>query len=43
MIVVNDYRGHRVDVVAVPAGDRFNAEVRIRRLLSDAKRRTSRR
>jgi hypothetical protein len=32
------YRKHRIDVVAVPAGDRFNAEVRIRRVLSDAKR-----
>lgn len=37
MIVVNDYRGRRVDVVAVPAGTRFNAEVRIRRVLSDEK------
>lgn len=37
MIVVNDYRGHRVDVAAVPAGTRFNAEVRIRWTLSDAK------
>jgi hypothetical protein len=38
MIVVPDYRGHRVDVVATPVdGGRFNAVVRIRRALSDAK------
>lgn len=38
MNVIPDYRGHRIDVVAVPDGDhRFNAEVRIRQTLSDAK------
>ena len=37
MIVVPNYRAHRIDVNAVPAGDWFNAEVRIRRTLSDAK------
>ena len=37
MIVVEDYRRHRIEVNAVPAGDRFNASVRIRRTLSDAK------
>src|SRR5688572_2186971 len=37
MIVVNDYRAHRIDVDAVPTGGRFSAEVRIRRTLSDAK------
>ena len=37
MIVVEDYRHHRIEVNAVAAGDRFNAEVKIRRTLSDAK------
>lgn len=38
MIVVPDYRQHRIEVAATPvAGGRFNAEVRIRRTLSDAK------
>ena len=36
MIVMPDYRGHRIDVEAVPAGARFNATVCIRRTLSDA-------
>jgi hypothetical protein len=31
------YRHHRIESNAVPAGDRFNAEVRIRRVLSDEK------
>jgi hypothetical protein len=37
VIVVNDYRGHRIEVAATPVDDRFNAEVRIRRTLTDAK------
>ena len=37
MIVLPDYRRHRIEVTATPAGDRFNAEVRIRRTLSDGK------
>jgi hypothetical protein len=34
MIVVEDYRHHRIESNAVPAGDRFNAEVRIRKILT---------
>jgi hypothetical protein len=30
MIVVPDYRGHRIEINAVKAADRWNAEVRIR-------------
>jgi hypothetical protein len=37
MIVVPDYRGHRIQVEAVAASERFNAAVRIRRTLSDEK------
>ena len=37
MIVVSDYRGHRMDVNAVAVDGRFNAEVRIRLALSDEK------
>jgi hypothetical protein len=37
MIVVPDYRGHRIEVNAVAVDDRFNAEVRIRRTLSQDK------
>jgi hypothetical protein len=38
MIVVPDYRGHRIEVAAAPIdGGRFNAVVRIRRTLSEAK------
>jgi len=28
MTVVPDYRGHRIDVIAIRAGERFNADVR---------------
>lgn len=31
MIVLSDYRGHRIEVTAVPVDGRFNAEVRLRR------------
>jgi hypothetical protein len=36
MIVVSDYRGYRIEVeaVAVVAGGRYNADVRMRRLFS---------
>ena len=34
MIVVSDYRGFRIEVDAVAAGDRWNASVRIWRLFS---------
>ncbi len=37
VIVVEHYRRHRIDVNDVPVGDRFNAEVRIRRVLSGVK------
>jgi hypothetical protein len=37
MIVVPDYRGHRIEVLAVAVGDRWNAGVRIRRTLSEEK------
>ena len=37
MIVVEAYKHHRIEVNAVAAGDRFNAEVRIRRVLSEEK------
>lgn len=37
MIVIEDYRQHRVEINAVAVGDRFNAEVHIRRTLSDEK------
>jgi hypothetical protein len=38
LIVVPDYRGHRIEVAATPVdGGRFNAVVHIRRTLSDAK------
>jgi len=43
MIVVEDYRQHRIDVNAVAVGDRFNAEARIRRTLSEAKPHVERR
>jgi hypothetical protein len=37
MIVVSDYRGYRIDVEAVAVDGRWNADVRIRRILSDEK------
>jgi hypothetical protein len=39
MIVVPDYRGHRIEInaVAVKTGDRWNAEVRIRGHAANAK------
>lgn len=38
MIVVPDYRGHRIEVAATPVdAGRFNAVVHIRRRLGDAK------
>jgi hypothetical protein len=37
VIVVPDYRGHRFDVEAVAVDGRWNAAVRIRRILSDEK------
>jgi hypothetical protein len=37
MIVVPDYRGHRIHVEAVAVDGRWNAEVRIRRTFSDEK------
>jgi hypothetical protein len=36
-MIVDYYRDHRVDVNAVSAGGRWNAEVRIRRTLSSNK------
>jgi hypothetical protein len=37
MIVVPDYRGHRIEINARAIDGRWNADVRIRRTLSDAK------
>ena len=39
MVVVSDYRGFRIEVeaVAVVAGGRYNADLRIRRLFSRGK------
>jgi len=37
MIVLPDYRGHRIEVNAVAIDGRFNAEVRVRRTLSQDK------
>jgi len=37
MHVEPDYRGHRIQVDAVCAGDRWDADVRIRRVLSEDK------
>lgn len=37
MLIEPDYRQHRIEVNAVAAGDRWNAEVRIRRTLSQDK------
>ena len=37
MIVVHDYRGHRTEAEAVRADERWNAVVRIRRILSSDK------
>jgi hypothetical protein len=37
MLVTPDYRGHRIEIVPISAGNGFNAEVRIRRTLTDAK------
>jgi hypothetical protein len=37
MIVVTSYRGHRIEVDAVAVDDRWNADVRIRRILSPEK------
>ena len=38
MQVVTDYRGHRIETVATAADEgRYNAVVRIRRMLSDGK------
>jgi hypothetical protein len=34
MIVVSEYRGFRIEVNAIVIGERFNAEVRVRRLFS---------
>jgi hypothetical protein len=34
MIVVSDYRGHRIEVEAIAADGRYNATVRLRRLFS---------
>jgi hypothetical protein len=44
MIVVSDYRGYRIEVeaVAVVAGGRYNADVRMRRLFSRNKPRVER-
>ena len=37
MIVESDYRGHRIEVLAVQVHGAWDAEVRIRRTLSEAK------
>ena len=37
MLIEPDYRGHRIQVDAIAAGDRWNAEVRILRLFSREK------
>jgi hypothetical protein len=37
MIVLPDYRGHRIEVNAVRADERYNAEVKSRRTLSQDK------
>jgi len=44
VIVVSDYRGYRIEVeaVAVVAGGRYNADVRMRRLFSRDKPRVER-
>lgn len=42
MLVEPDYRGHRIQVDAVRAGDRWDAEVRIRRVLTEDKPRVER-
>jgi hypothetical protein len=35
MIVVPDYKGHRIEIDAIADGTRWNADVRIRRTLLD--------
>jgi hypothetical protein len=42
MIVESDYRGFRIEAVAVEAGGAWNAEVRIRRMPSEEKARVER-
>jgi hypothetical protein len=42
MIVVSDYRGFRIEVEAVAADGRYNADVRMRRLFSQDKPRSER-
>jgi hypothetical protein len=37
MIVVHDYHGYRIEVEAVAADGRWNADVRIRRILTQDK------
>jgi hypothetical protein len=37
MIVESDYRGFRIEAVAIEAGGAWDAEVRIRRTLSEAR------
>jgi hypothetical protein len=42
MIAVSDYRGYRIQVEAVAADGRYNADVRMRRLFSQDKPRIER-
>jgi hypothetical protein len=42
MIVVSDYRGFGIEVEAVAADERYNADVRMRRLFSQDKPRIER-
>ena len=42
MIVISEYRGFRIEIDAVAADDRWNADVRIRRLFSAEKPRIDR-
>jgi len=42
MLVVPDYRGIRIQIDAVPAGARWKADVRIRRVLSNDRPRVER-
>ena len=42
MRVHPDYRGHQIQVDAVPVGARWDADVRIRRVLADEKRHVER-
>jgi hypothetical protein len=42
VLVVSDYRGFRIEIAAVAADGRWNADVRVRRLFSQEKPRAER-